>query len=150
MLYKEPEYELIPELEMLLNEGQHSRYSNGNYPLYRENEYEDSGTAIAKPKTIWRHNTELNGPCFAGNFDFLYNGGANEATATFNTKISFRQNFPAQQKNDFINNLKRAAAAAGRRAHRRGGANRGVRLLAAAAGAEDETRSPGPAAAAPG
>jgi hypothetical protein len=71
----------------------------------------ESGPAVAapKPKMIWRHNTDLNAPCFVGNFNFLYNGGANEATATFNTVVSFRKNFTDQQKKDFINNLKQAA-----------------------------------------
>lgn len=104
------EYELIPELEMLLNKN-NSYYPGRMYEQYSQGEYENGNTsAETSPKTVWLHNTELNGPCFAGNINFLYNGGANEATATYNTKISFRENFSVQQKNNFINNLQQAAA----------------------------------------
>ncbi|MCI0389317.1 MAG: peptidoglycan-binding protein [Acidobacteria bacterium] len=37
------------------------------------------------PKSIWRANTDLDAPYFGGNFNFLYNGGSNEALITFNT-----------------------------------------------------------------
>lgn len=86
------EYELIPEPEVVANE------------------YESkAASTIIKPKTIWRHNTDLNAPCFAGNFNFLYSGGT-DAITTFNTVISFRKNYTDQQKRDFIHNLKQAAA----------------------------------------
>lgn len=61
------------------------------------------------PKTIARHNTDLDAPYFGGNFNFLYNGGANEALITFNTYLSYRKNYPEAEKRNFINNLKRAA-----------------------------------------
>ena len=104
----EDEFELIPEFEMILKEKIQSSFYTGN--MSREYEYENGGVPPAvKPKTIWRHNTDLKAPCFAGNFNFLYNGGSNEATATFNTVISFRKNFTPQEKTNFINNLKQAA-----------------------------------------
>ena len=52
-------------------------------------------------KNIWLHNTDLNSPYVGGNFDFLYNSGANEATITLNTFLSWRKNFSPRQKSDF-------------------------------------------------
>lgn len=60
------------------------------------------------PKTIWRHNTDLDAPYFGGNFNFLYNGGSNEALITFNTHLSYRKKYSEAEKRNFINNLKRA------------------------------------------
>lgn len=64
----------------------------------------------ASPQTIAAHNTDLDAPYFGGNFNFLYNGGATEATVTFNTYISYRENFPQPRKDNFIANLKAAVA----------------------------------------
>src|SRR4030095_9228021 len=65
---------------------------------------------VPVPKTIWLHNTDLNAPYFGGNFNFLYNGGADEATITLNTYLSYRKNYPEAQKRDFVNNLRSAVA----------------------------------------
>jgi hypothetical protein len=62
------------------------------------------------PKTIWLHNTDLNAPYIGGNFNFLYNGGDNEATIAFNTYLSFREKYTDAQKINFINNLRSAVA----------------------------------------
>lgn len=86
--------ELLPQFEILLNETEKNK-----------------GIVQPRPKTIWLNNTELSAPCFAGNFNFLYNGGANEAIITFNTQVHFRKNFPATAKANFIKNLKDAGAA---------------------------------------
>ena len=105
---KQKEYVLIPELETALNSEE--AYSRVRSYSSFQNEFENTGTNIAaKPKTIWLNNTDLNGPCFAGNFNFLYDGGADEAIITFNTKINFRENFSRHQKSDFIYNLNEAA-----------------------------------------
>jgi len=66
--------------------------------------------AIPGPKTIALFNTDLDAPYFGGNFNFTYNGGASEATIAFNTFLSFRKNYSAQQKANFISNLKDAIA----------------------------------------
>jgi hypothetical protein len=58
---------------------------------------------VPVPKTIGLYNTDLNAPYFGGNFNFLYNGGANEATITFNAYLSYRKNYTDTQKRDFVN-----------------------------------------------
>jgi hypothetical protein len=68
-------------------------------------------TTAPQAKTISLHNTDLNAPYSGGNFDFLYNGGANEATITLNTFLSWRTNFPPNQKRDFQAALTAAVAA---------------------------------------
>jgi hypothetical protein len=65
---------------------------------------------VPVPKTIWLHNTDLNAPYFGGNFNFLYNGGADEATITLNTYLAYRKNYPEAQKRDFVNNLRSGVA----------------------------------------
>jgi len=67
-----------------------------------------SGLTRPVPKTIWRHNTDLDAPYFGGNFNFLYKGGSNEALITFNTHLSYRKKYSEAEKRNFINNLKRA------------------------------------------
>jgi hypothetical protein len=65
---------------------------------------------VPAPKTIWLNNTDLNAPYFGGNFNFLYNGGAGEATITFNTYLSYRKNYTDALKRDFIDRLRNAVA----------------------------------------
>lgn len=65
---------------------------------------------VPVPKTILLYNTDLNAPYFGGNFNFLYNGGANEATITFNTYLSYRKNYTDTQKRAFVHNLRSAVA----------------------------------------
>jgi len=65
---------------------------------------------ISVPKTILLYNTDLNAPYFGGNFNFLYNGGADEATITFNTYLSYRKKYTDVQKRDFVNWLRDAVA----------------------------------------
>jgi hypothetical protein len=98
------ELTLIPELEVLLGEAeQFSFHRNGGYAI---NDYEtNAGITIARPKTISIKDTDLNAPYFGGNFDFVYNGGNNEATITLNTFLSFRKTYSNQIKNDFFNRL---------------------------------------------
>jgi hypothetical protein len=104
----------VSELETILQEAEYPGeydYENEYETAYEdEYEYEDKRANIApKPKMLWVRNTNLNAPCFVGKFNFLYNSGASEATVTFNTKISFKGRYTAQQKTDFINNLRQAA-----------------------------------------
>ena len=77
-------------------------------------EYTDQGISseIVRPvpKSILRHNTDLDAPYVGGNFNFLYNGGANEAVITFNTYPSYRKKYTDAEKRRFINNLKSAVA----------------------------------------
>jgi hypothetical protein len=91
---------LLPELETILNGHQHEFEATGSATT--------AGITVPSSKSISLYNTDLDAPCFAGNFNFLYNKGSNEARATFNTAISFRKNFSSQDKNNFINNLKQA------------------------------------------
>ena len=63
---------------------------------------------VPLPKNIWRHNTDLNAPYFGGNFNFLYNGGANEAIVTFNAYLSYRKHYPDPKKVDFVDRLRSA------------------------------------------
>ncbi|NOT60747.1 MAG: hypothetical protein HOP19_11060 [Acidobacteria bacterium] len=69
-----------------------------------------SPTPTQLPKTIAVNNTDLNAPYFGGNFNFLYNGGANEAFITFNTFLAFRKNYAPGLKKDFVDNLRDAVA----------------------------------------
>jgi hypothetical protein len=62
------------------------------------------------PKTIALYNTDLNAPYFGGNFNFLYNGGDDKATVTFNTYLSYRKNYTAYEKKNFVDNLRDAVA----------------------------------------
>ena len=103
------EMELLPEFEAILNESMQQSFS-GNL-MGRAMQYESGPTVAApRPKMIWLHNTDLNAPYFGGNFDFLYNGGANEATITFNTYLSHRKNYANALKIDFVNKLRSAVA----------------------------------------
>lgn len=121
------QFELLPEFEFGLQNQpgrrrhhwrhHHRRYNNSMNNNQDANMYEvpAPGTRqpqapILKPKTISRYNTDLNAPYFGGNFNFLYNGGANEATITFNTWLSYRKNYPDPQKRDFISRLRSAVA----------------------------------------
>lgn len=73
---------------------------------------QETYTSVTRPvpKSIWKHNTDLDAPYFGGNFDFLYNGGSNEALITFNTNLSYRKNYTDADKNRFISNLRSAVA----------------------------------------
>lgn len=82
----ESDWELIPELEAMLNENE--RFQRESSPTGR-------------PATVAKHNTDLGAPYFGGNFNFLYNGGAPEATITFNTFISYRKNVPVNDRPAF-------------------------------------------------
>lgn len=80
------------------------------WPDYEQNlEFADqeshSGLTRSVPKTIWRHNTDLDAPYFGGNFNFLYNGGSNEALITLNTHFSCRKTYSEAEKRNFIRNL---------------------------------------------
>jgi hypothetical protein len=99
--HQQSDYELLPEFEVMFRK---------NYNGHGVNDHETGIVAPKeKPKNIWLNNTDLNAPYFGGNFNFLYNGGASEATASFNTVLSFRKNFSATDKSSFIDNLKKAA-----------------------------------------
>jgi peptidoglycan hydrolase-like protein with peptidoglycan-binding domain len=76
----------------------------------RAREFETASPPVSSPKTISRFNTDLNAPYFGGNFNFLYNGGSNEAVITYNTYLSYTKSFSEAQKRQLINNLKRAVA----------------------------------------
>lgn len=65
---------------------------------------------VPGPKTIWLYNTDLNAPYFGGNFDFLYNGGANESTVTFNAYLSYRKPYTDPDKAAFVHRLRSAVA----------------------------------------
>jgi hypothetical protein len=78
--------------------------TNGSY------EFETSTATVAKPKTIALYNTDLNAPYFGGNFNFLYNGGSNEAWITYNTYFSYLRKFPDPDKALLVENLKKAVA----------------------------------------
>jgi hypothetical protein len=71
-------------------------------------EFETANPLISSPKTISRFNTDLNASYFGGNFNFLYNGGSNEALVTFNTYLSYRKNHSDRDKRFFIRNLEDA------------------------------------------
>jgi hypothetical protein len=76
--------------------------------LLRRNNEVDKLSEILIPKTIDISNTDLDAPYFGGNFDFLYNGGSNEAMVSFNTYISYRKKYSDAAKKDFIDRLKQA------------------------------------------
>lgn len=113
---------LVPELETILQESEYGINSEYEYENQYENEYEEEyeyeDTPTVAPrvapvntpasKQIWLRNTDLNAPCFAGNFNFLYNAGASEATVTFNTKITFKGRFSDPDKQALIARLKQA------------------------------------------
>lgn len=80
------------------------------YSLEFNDQETHSGLTRPVPKTIARYNTDLDAPYFGGNFNFLYNGGASEATVTFNTHLAYRKKYTDAQKRTFINNLRRAVA----------------------------------------
>ena len=110
------EWELLPEFEVMFNElssGQFEQRRQNVYSLhnrrYNGRDYETNTAPVAeRPKNIWLNNTDLNAPYFGGNFNFLYNGGAAEATITFNTVLSFRRNFSEAEKRNFVDNLRKA------------------------------------------
>jgi len=80
-------------------------------PLLRhETEFETATPVIPLPKTIAVYNTDLNAPYFGGNFNFLYNGGSNEAWITYNTYFSYTRSFPQRDKDLLFDNLKKAIA----------------------------------------
>jgi hypothetical protein len=100
--------ELLPEFEVMLDESQGYPYNGANYG-YKVREFEGGPVPVREvPKTISRFNTDLNAPYFGGNFSFLYNGGSNEATITFNTYLSFRRKFSDPLKDTFKDNLRKA------------------------------------------
>ena len=70
----------------------------------------ETGTSVTSPKTISLFNTDLDAPYFGGNFNFLYNGGSNEAWVTYNTYFSYTQLFSDPQKALLLENLKKAVA----------------------------------------
>jgi len=72
-------------------------------------EFETGMPAVASPKTIAIHNTDLNAPYIGGNFNFLYNGGSNEAVITYNTYLSYTKPFPPDKKKDLKKYLYEAA-----------------------------------------
>src|SRR5262245_30276463 len=65
---------------------------------------------VPLPKNIWLYNTDLNAPYFGGNFDFLYNGGANESIVTFNAYLSYRKHYSDPDKAAFVHRLRSAVA----------------------------------------
>jgi hypothetical protein len=65
---------------------------------------------VSAPKTIWLYNTDLNAPYFGGNFDFLYNGGANESIVTLNAYLSYRKPYAEPDKTAFVDRLRSAVA----------------------------------------
>jgi hypothetical protein len=67
-------------------------------------------TPPGKYETLWKHDTDLDAPYFGGNFDFLYNGGANEAVVTLNTYINWRKRFSPADQNAFIARMKSAVS----------------------------------------
>ncbi len=69
---------------------------------------ETPSIAAKSSKMIWKHNTDLDAPYRGGNFNFLYNPGANEATITFTTYFSYRGNYTNAQKQTLIENLQNA------------------------------------------
>jgi len=73
-------------------------------------EFETSLATVPKPKTISLFNTDLNAPYFGGNFNFLYNGGSNEAWITYNTYFSYTRSFSQTEKDLLLDNLKKAVA----------------------------------------
>jgi hypothetical protein len=80
-------------------------------PLIKEaSEFETATPAVPKPKTISIYNTDLSAPYFGGNFNFLYNGGSNEAWITYNTYFSYLRSFPERDKALLLENLKKAIA----------------------------------------
>lgn len=73
-------------------------------------EFETAMPAVPSPKTISIYNTDLSAPYFGGNFNFLYNGGSNEAVITYNTYLSYTKPFPKDRKDELVENLRKAAA----------------------------------------
>lgn len=76
----------------------------------RSRDFETATPAVPSRKTISRFNTDLNAPYFGGNFNFLYNGGSNEAVITYNTYLSYEKSFSERLKRQLIENLKQAVA----------------------------------------
>lgn len=110
---KQQQPALLPEFETMLQESEYGGLGEFNYEnefeTAYENEYEHEAEVRPRPTQLWAHNTNLKAPCPFGRFNFLYNTGAAEATVTFNTQVSYRQNFGNQAKIDFMNNLAEAA-----------------------------------------
>jgi hypothetical protein len=71
-------------------------------------EFETAMPAVPRPKNISLYNTDLNAPYFGGNFNFLYNGGSNEALITYNTYLSYTKPFPPEKKKDLKTYLEEA------------------------------------------
>jgi len=83
---KQERFELLPEFEVM--NGEYDQELLGESEFY-ESEYE--GNAVSpRPSSINLYDTDLNAPCFAGNFNFMYDGNANKAMATFNTDLSLK------------------------------------------------------------
>lgn len=74
-------------------------------------DYESKPLATATSKLIWLNNTQLGSPYSGGNFNFLYNSGANEATITFVAYLSYRAKYTDPDKDDFMRRLYNAIAA---------------------------------------
>jgi hypothetical protein len=100
------EFELIPEFETIAT-GYGQRRFSGNEGF--ENEYENT-PPTARPTSQSIYETDLNAPCFAGNFNFRYDGNANKALATFNTDVSFKNGVPPAEKGNIMGRLTQAAA----------------------------------------
>jgi hypothetical protein len=103
---QEQEYELLPEFDILNSE--YAQEFFNETPAY-ENEYERAATRQL-PSSINLYDTNLNAPCFAGNFNFMFDGVANKALATFNTDVLFKAGVPDPEKPNIWARLKEAAA----------------------------------------
>lgn len=77
--------------------------------LHRMHDGESLVMEAEKSETIARHDTDLNAPYVGGNFNFLYNAGASEATITFVTGVVFKEKFTDSQKKDFFARMRKAA-----------------------------------------
>lgn len=103
--YAHEGWRLRPEFE-ISNAGYDRELLDENQ-LY-ESEYEGN-RAIAVPSSIHRYDTDLNAPCFAGNFNFAFDGNTNKAIATFNTDVSFKSGVTEADKLKIPAKLKDAA-----------------------------------------
>jgi len=111
----ETEFELLPELDAILQNsasayqgmtGEYDQEFLGENQAY-EREYEGGTVVAPTPSSINLYDTDLNAPCFAGNFNFMYDGNANKALATFNTDVSFKTGTTNNAK--VLTNLQEAA-----------------------------------------
>jgi len=86
-IYRPYSYELLPEFEM---SDEYDQEILDDREFY-EYEYEGKApVAPPMPSSINLYDTDLNAPCFAGNFNFMFDANTNKATATFNTDLSFK------------------------------------------------------------